>query len=167
MKKIDDDLHAACSALTFAVAFRPVMLRMTSAQLEAHLQRIPNPAYRERQRLSIAHGLDAPHVADAIRSHDKFLGEMEATLARSAYLAGDDYSLADAAATPYVNRAAMLGMQDLWANRPKVAGWFERMQERASFARAITAWLTDADRERFAAPAGEARRKLRAILNPP
>jgi len=167
MRKIDDELHAACSALTFAIAFRPVMLRMTSEQLEAHLQRIPSPAYRERQRLSIVHGLDAPHVADAIRSHDKFIAEMEATLARSAYLAGDDYSLADAAATPYVNRAAMLGMQDLWANRPNVAGWLERMQKRASFAPAVTGWLTDADRERFAAPPDEARHKLRAILNPP
>jgi len=27
MKKVDDYLHAACNALTFAIAFRPILLR--------------------------------------------------------------------------------------------------------------------------------------------
>jgi glutathione S-transferase len=164
MKKIDDTLHAACSAVTFAVAFRKELQQKPPAELEAHLARIPNPEYRERQRLSIAEGLAAPHVAQAVRCYDKYIGEMESALAGSPYLVGECYSLADLAATPYVNRAAMLGMDALWGKRPHVGDWLARMRERASFQTAVSNWLTEADRRRFGGPHGEVHGKLAEIL---
>ena len=158
MKKIDDYLHAACSTVTFATANRKALLRLAPEALEARFQRMPDPAYRERQRLAIAHGLDAPHVAVAVRQHDKFVGEMETALRDAPYLAGDAYSLADAAATPYVNRADMIGMDALWAgHRPHVAAWLARMRERPSFDVAVTRWMSDADRDRFDVPRAETR----------
>lgn len=71
MKKIDDYLHAACSTITFATANRRVLMKKTPDELAAHLAKIPNPDYRERQRLAIAQGLAAPHVAQALRAYDK------------------------------------------------------------------------------------------------
>jgi len=165
MKKIDDYLHAACSTVTFATANRKALLRLAPEALEARFQRMPDPAYRERQRLAIAHGLDAPHVAAAVRQHDKFIGEMEAALREAPYLAGDAYSLADAAATPYVHRADMIGMDALWAgHRPNVATWLARMRERPSFDVAVTRWMSDADRDRFDVPRAETASKVREIL---
>lgn len=165
MKKIDDHLHAACSTLTFAIVFRKVMLKLKPEELEAHLGRIPDPSYRERQRLSILHGLDAPHVAQAVRQYDKYIAEMETALERSPYLVGDSYSLADAAATPYVNRAEMLRMDGLWTQRrPRVAAWLGRIRERPSFDQAVTKWLSEVDRERFDFPPEESWPKIREIL---
>ena len=164
MKRIDDYLHAACSTVTFATANRKVLLRKTPEELEAHLQRVPDPAYRERQRLSIAQGLAAPHVAQAVRSYDKYVGEMEAALGRGAFLVGESYSLADVAATPYLNRAEALGMDALWQKRPTVAAWLDRMRGRPSFEAAVTRWMSDADRDRFDVPRNETRRTLREIL---
>jgi glutathione S-transferase len=164
MKKIDDYLHAACSALTFAVAFRPVMLRMERKDLEAHLARIPDPAYRERQRLSIELGLDAPHVAHAVRQHERFIGEMEAALESSRWLAGDEYSLADAAATPYLHRAEILGMDGLWAARPHVAEWLSCVRARPSFEPGIVKWFSEEARRRFDVPRAEVWAKVRSIL---
>jgi glutathione S-transferase len=164
MKKIDDGLHAACSAVTFAIAFRAEMLKRPPADLEAHLGRIPNPEYRERQRLSIAHGLAAPHVTQAVRTYDKYIGEMEQALAGSPCLVGGAYSLADLCATPYINRAHMLGMDDLWTKRPNVAHWFERIKERKSFGECVTSWLTDDDRRRFGGTQAGVREKLGEIL---
>lgn len=165
MKKIDDYLHGACSALSFAIAMRRGMLKMLPAELEARFQNIPDPAYRERQRLAVMQGLDAPHIAQAVRYHDKYIGEMEAALSRAPYLTGDAYSLADASATPYVNRAEMLAMDGLWvAQRPHVAAWLKRVRERPSFERAVTNYLTDADRSRFDIPRQETWRKVREIL---
>jgi len=150
MKKIDDYLHAACSTVTFAIAFRRVLLRKTPEELEARFAAMPDPAYRERQRLSVQHGVAAPHVPPALHAFDRYFGEMEEALAVTPYLAGDAYSLADAAATPYVNRAAALAMDRLWVGRrPHLEDWFARMRARPSFATAITCWLTDADRDRF------------------
>lgn len=166
MKKVDDYLHASCSAVTFATANRKVLLRKTSAELEAHLASVPDPAYRDRQRLSIERGLAAPHVAQAVRSYDKYIGEMEVALARQPYLAGDAYSLAEAAATPYVNRAEMLGMAGLWVERrPHVTDWLARVRARPSFDEAVTKWLSEADRERFAVPREETWQKVREILD--
>jgi glutathione S-transferase len=167
MKKIDDYLHAACSTVTFATANRKALLRLAPEELEARFQRMPDPAYRERQRLGIRHGLGAPHVALAVRQHDKYLGEMEAALADAPYLAGEAYSLADAAATPYVNRAEMIGMDVLWSDRPRVAAWLARMRARPSFERAVTRWMSDADRDRFDVPRGETADKVREILSSP
>jgi glutathione S-transferase len=59
---------------------------------------------------------------------------MEDTLAQQRWLAGDTYSLADIAMTPYVNRLDMLAMSEMWVgNRPRLADWFERVKARASF----------------------------------
>jgi len=76
---------------------------------------------------------------------------------------------AGALSLPLRARAAARGSVQSSVAKPcaRVAGWFERMQKRPSFAPAVTGWLTDADRERFAAPPDEARHKLRAILNLP
>ena len=165
MKKIDDYLHAACSTVTFATANRKALLRLRPEELEARFRRMPDPAYRERQRLAVAHGLDAPHVATAVRQYDKYIGEMETALCDSPYLAGDAYSLADAAATPYVNRAGMIGMDVLWAgHRPHVAKWLARVRERPSFDDAVTRWMSDADRDRFDVPRAEIAPKVRELL---
>lgn len=164
MKRIDDTLHAACSAVTFAIAFRKDMQAKSPAELEAHLARIPSPEYRERQRLSIAQGLAAPHVAQAVRSYDRYIGDMERALADSPYLLGASYSLADLCATPYVNRANMLGMDSLWSKRPHVSAWFERVRERPSFEGAITSRLTEIDRRRFAGPHDDVQERLAALL---
>jgi glutathione S-transferase len=165
MKKIDDYLHTACSTVTFATANRKALLRLSAGELEARFQRMPDRAYRERQRLAVAHGLDAPHVATAVRQYDQYVGEMEATLRHAPFLAGDAYSLADAAATPYVNRADMIGMDALWAgHRPNVAAWLVRMRERPSFYDAVTRWMSDADRDRFDVPRTEIAAKLHELL---
>lgn len=165
MKKIDDYLHAACSTVTFATANRKVLLRKSAEELAAHLARVPDPAYRERQRLAVADGLAAPHVALAVRNYDKYIGEMERTLAQTPWLAGDAYSLADAAATPYLNRAEMIGMDLLWTQtRPQVARWLERVRARPSFAAGVTQWLRPEDHERFTVPRAETAGAVRRVL---
>jgi glutathione S-transferase len=165
MKKIDDYLHAACSTVSFAIAFRNGMLQMPKEAIAARLAKIPDPAYRERQRLSIEFGLDAPHVAQAVRNYDKYIGEMEKTLSERPYLAGDRYSLADVAPTSYINRAEMLAMDELWVGRrPHVQDWFARMRARPSFEPAITAHLSDFDRSRFQFDRDAVRQKIKAML---
>lgn len=166
MKKVDDYLHAACNALTFAIAFRPILLRKnTSEQLEARFAAVPDPNMRERQRQAVLLGLEAPPVGAALRNYDKFIGEMEEALAQSPYLAGDGYSLADVAATPYVNRTTMLALDGiLFDGRPLVANWFKRVKNRPSFQAAIDDHMTEADREYFRVAREETAAKARDIL---
>lgn len=164
MKKIDDYLHAACSTVTFAIAFRHALLKKTPEELEARFKNMPDRVYRERQRLSVMHGIAAPHVAPAVQNYDKYIGEMEAALSDSPYLVGENYSLADVAATSYVNRAEMIAMDGLWQHRPHVADWLRRIRARPSYDRAITDYFTGVDKERFDFPREETAQKVREIL---
>jgi hypothetical protein len=58
----------------------------------------------------------------------------------------------------------MVGLDGLWARRPHLADWLARVRARPSFPRAITEWLSAADRERFDIPREETRRKVQDIL---
>lgn len=90
---------------------------------------------------------------------------METALAERPYLAGDAYTLADAAATPYVFRAEVLGLDGLWRlRRPKVAAWYDRIRSRPSFEAAVVAPISAADRDRFTVPREETWAKAQEAL---
>jgi len=80
------------------------------------------------------------------------------------YLAGEAYSIADIAATPYVWRLEKLKLSRIWDRRPGVAAWYERMRERPSFDAAISKLLTAEDLERYASFEPDPWPKVQAIL---
>ncbi len=163
MKMIDDPIHPACGVLTHAIAFRKAF--RTPEAIDARMARIPDPRRRARQRSVYEHGLASPLVIDALGDFDRLLDEMETMLGRADWLGGEIHSLADAAATPYVNRLAMLGLLDAWrARRPRVMDWVERIRARPSFESAVTRWFADADAERFAPCEPDAADKARELL---
>lgn len=65
------------------------------------------------------------------------LGSMEVRLSRSPWLAGEQYSLADIAAAPVIDRIQHLEMADLWDGLPYVTGWVERLTARPAYRRAL------------------------------
>jgi glutathione S-transferase len=138
----DEGLHFACGTVTYATAFvDQVRSHYDLAAWEKRLTTLPDPARAARQRQLFVEGMAAPFVRDAVLLHDKVLADMEKTLATSAWLGGAEFSLADIAVTPYVTRLDRLGLEGMWAARPRVADWFARIQARPSFAAAITAFL--------------------------
>lgn len=151
LKRIDDPLHPATGTLTHATAFRPGFLKLDAEQQRAWFEKIPDPARRARQEAVYRDGLDAPIVVKAVKTFDRFLADMETALTENDWLTGRDYSLADAAATPYVNRLAALTLLDVWAGAlPAVMGWYARIRDRPSFKAAVTDYLTERDISYFA-----------------
>lgn len=56
---------------------------------------------------------------------------MEDALVKHRCLAGEEFTLADIAMTPYVNRLDMLGMSEMWTRaRPRVAQWLPTKRRR-------------------------------------
>jgi len=76
--------------------------------------------------------LKSPGAGPAVAALARFAAQLGDGLAGHAWLAGDKYSLADAAALPYMVRARALQLSSLWAERGEVAAWLERGLEHAS-----------------------------------
>jgi len=129
----DDILHMACATVSFAISFGRQLKQRAGAGLEERLQKMPDPARRERQRALIEKGIEAPFFRDHIKVFDKTFGEMEAQLGKTKWLASDTFTLADIEITPYVERIDRLGLAAMWENRPRLADWFARIKARPSF----------------------------------
>jgi len=85
-----------------------------------------------------------------LQFYDKAFEDIENWLGENDWLAGDTYSLADTAMTPYVNRFQMLQLSPMWTeNKPAVREWFERIKARPNFTSAITGFVSDADMEPY------------------
>jgi glutathione S-transferase len=111
--------------------------------------RTPNRKFAAYKRDVIANGLASAYVREALASHDKMLGWMEEGLASSPYLAGNAYSLADVAVIPYVLRLELLNLAGMWAQRPRVAAWWQRTRERPSTKSAILDRMGETEYEPF------------------
>jgi glutathione S-transferase len=164
-KRVDEELHPNCGILSWATYIRRQMLARPPEELEEHYRKIPVPEWRDLQRQCYEMGTDAPTFRSAVKIYDKALGVMEDSLADGPWLAGADYSLADAAATPYVLRLDMLGMSSMWeGSRPRVGDWYGRIRQRPSAAVALDAYIKPADIEMMIIAGNEAWPEVEKIL---
>lgn len=127
VKAFDEEVHPSVGILTYAIVLRHQMNEIkTPEELNAHFERIVDPGRRERQRGTHELGLESPAAKPALHALDKVVDSMESALKNTKWLAGEKYSLADAAATPYMVRMKVLKLDVLWAKRPAVAEWLEK-----------------------------------------
>ena len=132
-KLMDEYIHVSCMTLTFATANRGHLMKLTPQEMEEELAKAPDQKRSEIKRQVVTHGLDAPLVKDALRHHEKLFAMMETALKSGPYLAGPAWSLADAAATPYIWRLDKLKLSRLWEDRGGIAQWYDRVRARPSF----------------------------------
>jgi len=103
-KQLDEGVHdAGIAVISFALAFRQQYLSRGEAGKKM-LENIPDPIKRERRRDVIEKGLDSIHFSIAIARMLALYDDMEDALAEHRFLVSDDYTIADAAFTPYVLR---------------------------------------------------------------
>jgi glutathione S-transferase len=129
-KRLDEEVHPACGIVTFAISHRHAVLEHPPAVAEAYVNAAA-PAERERRRLRLAQGIDAPGPAASLRIYDRFLADMETALAPAPWLA-------EVGVIPYVNRLDMLGLSLMWEEtRPHLTDWFRRVKARPGFEAAM------------------------------
>lgn len=144
MKRLDDGMHAATGIVSTCVAFRYQHLARSTADFEAWISNMVDPARRERSRACVEMGMEAPQFAAALRSFDRLFGEFELALQEAQWLAGTQLSLADIAYAPYLARLAHLGLDDMILRRPQVSAWARRLAVRPAYATGIVAWFNPA-----------------------
>ena len=139
MKHIDIKVHPSCGALQWPLLMADKLLQMSEAERDAMIDRVVEKPRRERQRRLLKQGYDAPDIVDAVATYEKTITDMEQVLGRQGWLAGDRFSLADAAMAPYFQTLYQFGWTDWYLNRKNVADWYERCMKRSSYQTGVAA----------------------------
>ena len=104
---------------------------------------VPDPIKRERRRDIIYNGTNASEFQTAVKMWISLFNDMEKTLNHHAWLAGNDYSIADCAYTPYLTRLEHLALLGFVKEKPLVAAWYKRIKARPSYKLGILNWLDE------------------------
>ena len=148
-KAVDEDLHPACGALTFMASHRHTIRGLGEEGLREFLDSTPpfsvSSNWHERKKELVRMGFEAPGARQQVELYDRYLQKMEEALQDSAWLAGDEFSFADIAITPYVMRLDMLSMQGMWegGRLPRVAEWLAAIKARPAFEPAFWRWMPE------------------------
>jgi glutathione S-transferase len=132
---IDEVPTQAVKYPSFQRNLGPAIRNYSDGELEAALARMPNRDTAARWRSAAREGIPHEQLAEADRQLRLTLERMEAALEKSAWLAGDAYTLADTNMTPFVHRMASFPEYEL-SRWPRVADWYARVMARPSFAAA-------------------------------
>ena len=164
VEELDEGVHAATSVVSTAIAFRYQKLAAGMDALRGFHEKMPDPGKREKSWENITKGVESRFFGDALKRFDKLLGDMEIALAGTAWLAGNEFSLADVGYAPYVTRLDHLQMQFLWDRRPHIPEWYERLRKRGAYGEALEKWFNASYLPLMKEKGLIARDKIEAIL---
>lgn len=163
-KRLDEELHPATGIVTYAISHRHAVIANGPEAVRAWVEEAP-PGERERRRQRLEAGIDHPDAMAAMRLYDRFLADMESQLARTPWLAGDRFTLAEVGVIPYVNRLDMLQLSGLWTERrPHLAAWWQRVKARPTFEPALLKFVPPPLFEIMRRHGGDAWPKVKAIV---
>lgn len=139
-KRLDDTVHPQIVVMSFCIAFRMNFVDGPPERLEGFLAGMDG-AKRDRMRMMVEQGVEAPLFTAAVTFYDALLADMETALQSSRWLAGAAYSLADVGYAPYLTRLDHLGLAGWWQDKPALSAWYAALRERPSYATAVDAWM--------------------------
>lgn len=136
--KREDSIHDMINTMTASILFRHDLLQKPPEEREKRFAAMPDPARRAKWREMLDKGLASPIVIDALVRFARFMHDQEAALKNGPWLAGDDFTLADAGFMSFFYRLELLECAPMWEDHfPRVSSWWERCKQRPSFRTAI------------------------------
>ncbi len=134
IKMIDEKYHTSINAVTFTTTSEIRFGGWSEEKIDEKANLIPDASRRTQRKNTAKLGLDAPEAKPSIKLLDKMISEMERDLAHGPWIGGANYSLGDAALTPYLARLQELCLLELWEDsRPRMFDWWGRIQARPSY----------------------------------
>ncbi len=164
MKHVDNKVHPSCGALQWPLVMADKLRRLTVEEQDRIIDRVPEKPRRERQRRLLKQGYDAPDIIDAVAIYEKTFRDLDELLSRQAWIAGSEFSLADAAMAPYFQTPYQFGWSDWYSTRANVADWYERCRRRDSYQAAVADDLSAEKLTDLNQRGESAWRKIQAII---
>jgi glutathione S-transferase len=132
LRFIDEIPSMAIRVPSFQNVFLSSFKTMTDEEFNSFAD--ANPLRRGFFLKMSRNGFSALEYDIAMKQLAQTLQRINRALAKSSFLCGETYTVADACITPIVVRLEDLGLGGLMADHAQVQNWYKRMQERPSFA---------------------------------
>ena len=148
-KAVDEELHPACGFVTFLCSHRHIVMRLGEEGVQEFLDATPalsvTAGWHETKKTIVRMGFEAAGAATKVKLYDLYLHKMEDVLTDRKWLAGENFTFADIALTPYVNRLDMMALSGIWEKRrlPRITDWFSRIKSRPSFKPSFLDWCSE------------------------
>jgi len=135
MRYFEEVSTAAIRVPSFNKLFAKSLAQLPEETFNSITERMPlrKTFYR---KLNGESGFDQQLYDDSLSKLEDVLIRVERTLDVSRWICGNDFSIADILLIPTAVRMADIGLSTLWDDKPRVANWFEAVQQRPSFAQA-------------------------------
>lgn len=150
-KLVDEGLHVHSRVVGMCIVVRYAKAEAGPEELAKYLTEMPERVRKENDRVNIAEGLESPLLPGAVGYFRKVFEDMNASLADSPWLAGNEYSLADISLGVYVTRLKSFQMAPLWQDMTHLNEWYERFIARPAYDVGVTQWgdKTTSNRQRY------------------
>ena len=126
---IDDEMHVPhISTLSFNIS----MTDLLGYKPDVHAQ---GPRGAPPPFMFV--GIESKEMLNSLHAYQRFLTEVDRTLAENPWLAGPEFSLADIDVVPYVWRLRNLHLSGIWNTMPRIQDWLDRVAARPSFRETI------------------------------
>lgn len=167
LQNIDEQVHSDIAACTYTIAFRERLQSTynTPEKLADYLSSIPDAGKRQFRKNVLTQGLACIEFETGVKRSAAMIERLEALLQKSAYLVGDELTIADIAYSPYITRLDHLGMSLLWQDKPAVEKWYEVLKESKGYQRGIRDYFNDEVIAGMKAAGQSAVSEVIAILN--
>lgn len=138
LKFSDNVAYNAVYAPTWAVLSKRAQDSFSEDRLQAVLARIPTRERRERWETVAREGFSDREMQDAYDKMRQCLERIETAVRDHSWLAGDDYTLADIAMIPFIDRIRNLRPEFLDPGiYPGVNRWEQALRARPAFSKAF------------------------------
>ena len=135
LDKSETLVHKNVNILSWNRRHMPRMKHLSHEQHLKILQKFPNPETRRMRIRRLEHGVSDTDEEFAKERLSDFMDKMEEELNKGTWLTGDNFSLADIAIAPFIERFEANNLVDLidFRKRPKIGSWWGKMKSRESY----------------------------------
>ncbi len=138
LKFSDNVAYNAVYAPTWTILSKRAGDQLSEGNLQNVLDRIPSKERRDRWETVAREGFSEKELDDAYAKMIQSLDKIEAAVAHMPWLLGEDYSLADIAMIPFIDRIRNLRPEYLdIARYPGVNRWEQALRARPAFDKAF------------------------------
>ena len=132
-KMQDDILHPAIQKPTFNLLVKPKLSKKSDEELDNWLSRHPLEKSRNLFRGAARGPVNEEALEDAKRQFKFVFERMEAALTEGEWLCGNEYTLADIACAPILDRLGQCDWLNLFNPYPRLSAWSEQLRDRDAF----------------------------------